>query len=118
MVIIRNQYGHILLEQRPPSGIWGGLWSFPQFEIDADIQNEIAKEFSLMLDHIEPAQTLKHTFSHYHLEIHALSAQIANSTQKNKHNHRIAEQNLLWLDQNKPIEVGLPAPIKKLLAKI
>jgi len=31
MMILRNKNGQVLLEQRPPSGIWGGLWSLPEF---------------------------------------------------------------------------------------
>jgi len=30
MLILTNDRSEVLLEQRPPSGIWGGLWSLPE----------------------------------------------------------------------------------------
>jgi A/G-specific adenine glycosylase len=32
IVILRRDDGAVLLERRPPAGVWGGLWAFPQFE--------------------------------------------------------------------------------------
>ncbi|MDD9811427.1 MAG: A/G-specific adenine glycosylase [Gammaproteobacteria bacterium] len=31
MLIVRDRVGHVLLVQRPPRGIWGGLWSLPEY---------------------------------------------------------------------------------------
>ena len=33
MLMIQNPDGRFWLEKRPPTGIWGGLWSFPQCEM-------------------------------------------------------------------------------------
>jgi A/G-specific adenine glycosylase len=30
MLLLRTMDGEVLLERRPPAGIWGGLWSFPE----------------------------------------------------------------------------------------
>ena len=115
MVIIRNSEGHILLEQRPPAGIWGGLWCFPQFEIDDDIQTQIKKEHGIDIDLLTMGAKVKHTFSHYHLDIHTFEAQLKNN---NGLANQTADSNLLWLNNENEVTVGLPAPIKKLLAKI
>src|SRR5690554_7293762 len=32
MLILEDNEGRILLERRPPSGIWGGLWSLPELD--------------------------------------------------------------------------------------
>lgn len=119
MVIIHNHENHILLEQRPPSGIWGGLWSFPQFETDEVIAKRIEEQYGLQIDSLENGEQIKHTFSHYHLEIQTVVAKLSkpcNGTMPAA--MPIADKNTLWLDTREPVNVGLPAPIKKLLSKI
>ena len=37
-VLVLERDGMILLEQRPPLGIWGGLWSLPELPMDADVR--------------------------------------------------------------------------------
>src|SRR5690606_19460266 len=66
LVLQRN--GAILLEQRPSPGIWGGLWSLPEFKADAD-PTLAARQLGL-----EPARRYElaafaHTFTHYRLHI-------------------------------------------------
>ena len=115
MVIIRNLQGHILLQQRPPAGIWGGLWCFPQYEMNDDIPALINKEYGLDIGDLTTGTKVKHTFSHYHLNIHTLEARL----KKNKPIvDQVADSNLLWFDNDQGATIGLPAPIKKLLAKI
>ena len=93
MMVLRNSEGHVQLEQRPPSGIWGGLWSLPEFPsvhsekplADAEPakqskQPQAAKEdLTAWLAKRgfkargpregEKVAEFRHTFSHYHLEI-------------------------------------------------
>src|SRR5690606_24531721 len=33
--IVQREDGAVLLEKRPPTGLWGGLWTFPQFDSQA-----------------------------------------------------------------------------------
>ena len=37
-LILRDSHGRVLLERRPPSGVWGGLWSFPECAAEADAE--------------------------------------------------------------------------------
>ncbi len=47
-LMAQNQQGRILLEQRPKTGIWGGLWSFPEYESLANIQSLFLEKASLL----------------------------------------------------------------------
>ena len=100
MLITVNNRREVLLERRPPTGIWGGLWCFP--EADA-------------LEHLTIAQRLpefRHTFSHYHLDIAPVI--IENTTHE-----RIEEpRQTQWCDPASPPAVGYAAPVKKLLAML
>ncbi|MRX28098.1 A/G-specific adenine glycosylase [Kangiella sp. HZ709] len=88
----------ILLTKRPPSGIWGGLWSIPEIEI-ADYTPKTERK-------LEP---ILHKFSHYDLKIQPL-------IMKSKPNMSIMESNLTyWFSLTQPESLGLPTPVSNLL---
>ena len=99
----------IYLERRPPSGIWGGLWSLPEIE-DGDVAAWCRQRFDSGAEP-EPAwNTLRHSFSHYDLDIrpvvvrvHAMSRTVAD------------RDDATWsrLDGDPP--GGVAAPVKKLI---
>ena len=110
MLLIKNQKGEILLTQRPPTGIWGGLWCPP--EVDENQKD-------LKIDHspIQIEQQLpvfRHTFSHYHLDITPIVARIDENDSNN--GSQITEsQSRVWYNLDSPQRLGLAAPVKKLL---
>ena len=112
MVILEDSHGRILLERRPPSGIWGGLWSLP--ELDPGYQPEElpdACEQAFGYDCSEPEVNIgfRHTFSHYHLHIQPARLSVM-STKK------VADgDNRQWLHRDQALGLGLPAPIRTLL---
>ena len=113
MLIIKNPDGEVLLEKRPATGIWGGLWIFPQLDSDADAARHCLDNFGETPQHIDCWQRYRHTFSHYHLDISPVVIQL------NKVPATAMEANRqLWYNVQQPAEVGLAAPIKKLLAKL
>ena len=69
MLIVKNQNQEVLLEKRPPSGIWGGLWAFPQIETDQDLYSYCRDKYTIEPSRVEHWQPYRHTFSHYHLDI-------------------------------------------------
>lgn len=112
-LIVRSSAGEIWLEKRPSSGIWGGLWCFP--EIDAP---ETGRQRCLDWWGVEPAQLavqpgFRHTFSHYHLDITPVVAEL-NATP-----HAVmAASGQLWYNLRQPPQIGLAAPVAALLAKL
>ncbi|MBY5926301.1 A/G-specific adenine glycosylase [Halomonas sp. DP4Y7-1] len=106
MLVLRDRRGRILLEQRPSQGLWGGLWSLPQFDSDDEIDTWLA----LQMGHAQrqaPWQSFVHVFSHFRLEITPVPAQVEAADQ-------VAEGRM-WYDPEAPESVGLAAPVKKLL---
>ncbi|NRA20317.1 MAG: A/G-specific adenine glycosylase [Oceanospirillaceae bacterium] len=110
MLLIENSAGEKLLYQRPPSGLWGGLWGLPQI---ADLR-DCASELQLDIDinsatYLEP---VRHTFSHFHLDITPVKIRL------NQDGQQIMEAvNTLWYNSQQPVNIGLAAPVKKLLAQ-
>ena len=95
MSLITNNQNQIQLLKRPPSGIWGGLWSLP--EIEADQALSLIGEF-------------KHTFSHYRLLAKVVEPNQTNSGKRIEDNSQLAWHNIDQLEQ-----IALPTPIKKFL---
>lgn len=113
MLIIRNPEGELLLEKRPPSGIWGGLWIFPQLDIDADPEQYCQDVLGQAAGNIDRWKRMRHTFSHYHLDIDPVVIEIAQPPSQVMEADR-----QLWYNMRQPQAVGLAAPIKKLIGKL
>jgi len=112
MVILEDHEGRILLERRPPSGIWGGLWSLPELDPAYGAEElQEACERNLGFDCGEPEliSGFRHTFSHYHLHIQPARLDVTGqNTVKDD-----AQQK--WLYRQEALALGLPAPIRTLL---
>lgn len=108
-LILCDNQDRILLEKRPPTGIWGGLWSLPEFDSvefasDWCIANDVAIVGQQLL------ATRRHTFSHYHLDYTPLFLQ-TNGARNN-----VMEANrTVWYKAEQINDLGLPAPVKQLL---
>jgi len=112
-LVILNSDGAIQLEKRPNQGIWGGLWSFPEFSTQQELQDWITTHQPLAK--LEPSlkTVQKHLFSHYHLTLHLWIAHL--TTPQLAENKASYSKRLNWYDLNQLGSLGLAAPIKKLL---
>ena len=103
----------VLLERRPPSGIWGGLWSFPEVGPGVDIQHHICSRFGVSIRTCDQWEVLRHSFTHFHLDITPVHAEVEIS------DTRIMENpGAVWYKLNRPDARGLAAPVKRLLEKL
>ena len=68
-LIIRNDTGELLMEKRPPTGIWGGLWSLPELAMDLPVGESVQQHFRLCVEKSSDLAVFRHTFSHFHLDI-------------------------------------------------
>ncbi len=106
--------GKVWLEQRPQSGIWGGLFCFPQHDT-ADVQHQIDVRGIQDVDIKKQSQLIafRHTFSHYHLDITPILVDLS------KQPNMVMEADKgLWYNLSQPEEIGLAAPVKQLLESL
>jgi A/G-specific adenine glycosylase len=98
----------VLLEKRPPSGIWGGLWSLPQAPDEASLE-KLAQVLggAHTLHRLAP---LTHTFTHFKLDIEPRLAQASGPTLEAADGPATVWAPLVDIDT-----YGLPAPVRKLL---
>nr|WP_298249997.1 A/G-specific adenine glycosylase [uncultured Halomonas sp.] len=107
MLLLRDARGRVLLEKRPPSGLWGGLWGLPQFDDAPSLEAWLDTHApGSRLD--APGAAFTHVFSHFRLEITPQPARIERLDS-------IGETRR-WYDPDHPDAVGLAAPVKALLA--
>ena len=111
LLIIRDKKHQVLLQQRPPSGIWGGLWSFPECANEAELVTN-CQRFGIKIKNYRLANTLRHTFSHFHLDYTPVYIDTQGS------DTRIADSTQRWVVPTAHGEIGLPAPILALLQKL
>ncbi len=114
LLMQKNQ--HVWLEQRPPAGIWGGLYCFPQFNQFEDLvcwlQEQGFHEKNVAEKYLRQLKAFRHTFSHFHLNIMPVWLNVAFlDTGRNPGMG-------LWYDLVQPSAVGLAAPVERLLQKL
>jgi A/G-specific adenine glycosylase len=112
-LIARSDEGEVLMQRRPGSGIWGGLYTLPEADSPADFES-----LPLPLKNLEIAQALdeiKHVFTHFQLYATPHTA-AACKTMGLAMNDANAEY--LWVAADDIAKLGMPAPVKKLLARI
>lgn len=108
-MLIALRQDQVLLVKRPPSGLWGGLWSFPEYAGD-EKPEEIMKNLGLTTQgKQQKLSAFRHTFSHFHLDITPV---LLNVTQKTT---SVAEVSHAWYNLADAKQLGLPAPVVKLL---
>jgi len=101
--------GAVYLERRPPAGIWGGLWSLP--ELNGDSLDAWCRD-RLDADNrsTESWQTLRHSFSHYDLDIEPVVVRIDAVSRKVADNDDVT-----WHPLNASPPGGIAAPVQKLI---
>lgn len=102
----------VLLERRPPTGVWGGLWSLPEISPSADAADWCRQEFGAAPYGQQRWPQLRHTFSHFHLDIEPLRLEIAADTRIGDNDER------RWVTLAREPALGLAVPVKKLLQRL
>jgi len=112
VVIAVRAGGELLLERRPPQGIWGGLLGLPEFP---------TREHALQWSHerltgaqaVESAEPLRHAFSHFELEMKPLIVRCTDAGAGLRDDDRY-----LWYDPHDPPRLGVPKPVAALIRAV
>lgn len=112
LLMLRNPQGNILLQQRPPQGIWGGLWSFPELDVGEDAREHCELRYAEVVE-TEIWDEYRHTFSHYHLDITPVLLQLQREPAQVREG-----QPQRWVNIQEPGKLGLAAPVKRLLQQL
>lgn len=110
MLIIRMG-NEVLLQKRPQSGIWAGLWSLPEISL-TEIASEAAKQlFGLNTEPDETLPIVNHAFTHYKL---AITPQPLTVISTNKQ----TPPNTIWMPIEDAIGAAIPTPVRNILLQL
>ena len=114
MLIIQNEAQQVMMLKRPPVGIWGGLWCFPQFDTLHDADKWLYLYTGETTENGSKMEALSHTFSHFKLHIQPLKIGLKHPIDTSV----MEKQETLWYNIHTEFDGGLAAPVTTLLNKL
>jgi A/G-specific adenine glycosylase len=109
MLLLRNA-GDVLLEKRPPQGIWGGLWSLPEISSASELRRVCRERYGATAIAVKKLPPLAHGFTHFNLTITPVAVQVKKNA--------IKVPATVWLPLDEATSAALPAPVRKIILSI
>ena len=110
LILTDRATGRIMLEKRPPSGIWGGLWSLPEADLDDDIQQLCQQRWDMKVVCNQDQRVIRHSFSHYHLDITPCRVRVqATGSAVNE------QVEVTWCRSQDAIQRAVAAPVARII---
>ena len=109
--VILHHAGRVWLQQRPPTGIWGGLWSFPELAAHDDVLAVCRDNWHLNVLTVRTSSSFKHVFTHFGLTITPQWVEVAELPLK------VAEFSGWWAQPHEALAAAIPTPVRKVLTQ-
>ena len=107
MVFLERSDGAVLLQRRPPAGVWGGLWTLPEWD-GAEPVGTWAGGLGVCCGETEEVTRLAHGLTHFQLEIRVLRAPCRPAG-------AMEGPDVIWYKPGDPRLPAVPAPVRRLL---
>ncbi len=109
MLLLEDAQGAVLLEKRPPAGIWGGLWCPP--ELGGRSPESFARDvLGLDVETVGEQSPVRHGFTHFELEITPVRARARQGD-----GALMEAGRWVWYNPRSPARLGLAAVVSRLL---
>ena len=108
IMLVLEHEGQVLLERRPESGIWGGLWSLPEVPEEETEPLCLARYGA----HVIGARTLaqiEHGFTHFSLTIDPRLVRVSQLQP------RVTAPNQIWMPLGEALDAAIPTPVRRIL---
>ena len=102
----------ILLEKRPGSGIWGGLWCPPQFDDGQGVAEDYLQRNGVVVSERIDLSEFTHTFTHFKLHITPVLLQVTRKPL------RVEQAGSVWLDVEEALRAAIPTPVRSMLQQL
>ena len=97
------------MERRPSTGLWGGLWTFPEV-VSKKVEAHCRRVLGCEIIDIKKLKPLDHGFSHFNLKIQPLTCDVRRVAP------RAEESGRMWIDLEDAKGAAVPTPVRKLLS--
>lgn len=112
VLVIESGNREVLLELRPPKGIWGGLWSLPEAAEETDVGTVVRERFGFEVWGANTLAPIRHQFTHFTLDMTPVHVRTREGSGKD------SQCDARWVRLDALSEVGLPAPVTRILAML
>ncbi len=112
-VIVRNRWAGVRLARRPGSGVWGGLYGFPEIPSEANPVEWCRTAIGGRIRSHRELPTFDHAFTHFTLRISPVLIELEEIPGEVRD-----DDGELWYLAGGGREIGLPTPVRDLLAQI
>ena len=103
-LVLRHE-GRVLLERRPPTGLWGGLWTFPESRSDFAPR---ARLLGCQIERVRRGAHFDHVFTHFRLRVQPLFCEVSRVAP-------IGQSARRWFEVKAAARAAVPAPVRTLL---
>lgn len=111
MLLLRHA-GEIMLEKRPPRGIWGGLWSLPEITNDENAVAACRTRYGVRVKVAETLAVIAHGFTHFRLAITPQTVRVTHAPP------RAVASETMWLTPEAALTAAIPTPVRRILLSI
>lgn len=112
VMLVLEHAGKVLLERRPESGIWGGLWCLPECATDDAVAALCMRRYGAEVCSVLPLSPLIHGFTHFRLTIDLKHLRVS------RLQPRTAEPGHAWMPLEEAIAAAVPSPVRRILAAL
>ena len=112
MMLILLKAGEVMLEKRPQTGIWAGLWSLPEIDLHEIATEAAFARFGITAEVEETLPIVNHAFTHFKLAIHPQPLQVINQKLQ------VNQSANIWLPIGEAIEAAIPTPVRNILLSL
>jgi len=110
VLLLRDAEGRVLLQRRPPAGVWAALWSLPESDTHANARAWFDAHVAGHYDDADALDAIAHGFTHYRLTLRPLRWRGVAARDAVRDN-----DGLRWVAGRELVALGIPAPIRTLL---
>ena len=110
VLVLHDAQGRVLLQRRPPAGIWAALWSLPEHADHAAARAWFERHAHGAYDDGQALEPIAHAFTHYRLTLQPLAwrgVDLAPAVREH--------DGLRWVADVELRTLGIPAPVRTLL---
>ncbi|WP_202843923.1 A/G-specific adenine glycosylase [Luteimonas saliphila] len=111
-LLLHDAQGRVLLQRRPPTGIWAALWSLPEHPDHDQARAWFGGHVGEGYDTGEALDPIAHGFTHYRLTLQPLEWREAVLAARVRD-----DDDLRWVARDELLSLGIPAPIRSLLER-
>lgn len=102
----------VLLERRPATGLWGGLWCLPELAAPNDVALTARTRFGAQVSRETSLPPVAHGFTHFKLDIHPLLCEV------HALDAHARSPGSVWLPLEEAISAAVPAPVRRILRAV